>query len=193
MKPIVISGKIGSGKSTICKLFEDHGYMSISSDMMAKDLIRTNEVIKKSLIESFGADIMHRDDISLKKLRSILCSSKENKRIIDAIVHPVFYRELNIVISSSKDKLVIEIPLIETCHHIDTDYTLVYVETDKDIRKHRFLEKKDTDENIFESLNELQKIKDLSSIDHKYTIFNNGNINDLEDSFNKLYEELDNE
>ena len=193
MKPIVISGKIGSGKSTICKLFEDHGYMSISSDMMAKDLIRTNEVIKKSLIESFGADIMHKDDISLKKLRSILCSSKENKRIIDAIVHPVFYRELNIVISSSKDKLVIEIPLIETCHHIDTDYTLVYVETDKDIRKHRFLEKKDTDENIFESLNELQKIKDLSSIDHKYTIFNNGNINDLEDSFNKLYEELDNE
>jgi dephospho-CoA kinase len=193
MKPIVISGKIGSGKSTICKLFEDHGYMSISSDMMAKDLIRTNEVIKKSLIESFGADIMHKDDISLKKLRSILCSSEENKRVIDAIVHPVFYRELNIVISSSNDKLVIEIPLIETCHHIDTDYTLIYVETDKDIRKHRFLEKKDTDENIFESLNELQKIKDLSSIDHKYTIFNNGNINDLEDSFNKLYEELDNE
>ena len=193
MKPIVISGKIGSGKSTVCKLFEDHGYMAVNSDMMAKDLIRTNEVIKKSLIESFGADIMHKDDISLKKLRSILCSSEENKRVIDAIVHPVFYRELNIVISSSNDKLVIEIPLIETCHHIDTDYTLIYVETDKDIRKHRFLEKKGTDENIFESLNELQKIKDLSSIDHKYTIFNNGNINDLEDSFNKLYEELDNE
>ena len=193
MKPIVISGKIGSGKSTVCKLFEDHGYMAINSDMMAKDLIRTNEVIKKSLIESFGVDITHKDYISLKKLRSILCSSEENKRIIDAIVHPVFYRELNIVISSNKDKLVIEIPLIETCHHIDADYTLVYIETDKDIRKHRFLEKKDTDENIFESLNDLQKIKDSSSIDHKYTVFNNGSLNDLEDSFNKLYEELNNE
>ena len=68
-----------------------------------------------------------------------------------------------------------------------------YLKTDKDIRKHRFLEKKDTEDNIFESLNELQKIKDSSSIDHKYTIHNNGNINDLEDSFNKLYEELDNE
>ena len=193
MKPIVISGKIGSGKSTVCKLFEEHGYVAISSDMMAKDLIRTNEVIKKSLIKSFGADIMYKNDISSRKLRSILCLSEENKRIIDAIVHPVFYRELNIIISSSKDKLVIEIPLIETCHHIDTDYTLVYVETDKDIRKHRFLEKKDTDENIFESLNELQKIKDSSSIDHKYTVFNNGSLNDLEDSFNKLYEELNNE
>ena len=193
MKPVVISGKIGSGKSTVCKLFKDHGYMAINSDTMAKDLIRTNEVIKKSLIESFGADVIHKNDISFKKLRSILCSSEENKRIIDAIVHPVFYRELNIVISSNKDKLVIEIPLIETCHHIDTDYTLVYVKTDKDIRKHRFLEKKDIDENIFESLNGLQKIKDLSSIDQKYTIFNNGSLKDLEDSFNKLYEELNNE
>ena len=52
MTPIIISGKIGSGKSTVCKLFEDHGYMSISSDVMAKDLIRTNEVIKKSLIDT---------------------------------------------------------------------------------------------------------------------------------------------
>ena len=57
MKPVVISGKIGSGKSTVCKLFEDHGYMAINSDAMAKDLIRTNEVIEKSLIESFGADL----------------------------------------------------------------------------------------------------------------------------------------
>ena len=193
MKPIVISGKIGSGKSTVCKLFEGHGYIGISSDTMAKDLIRTNKVIKKKLFESFGADIIHEDIISLKKLRFILCSSEENKRIIDAIVHPVFYRELNTVISSCNDKLLIEIPLIETCHHIDTDYTLVYVETDKDIRKQRYLERKGTDANVFESLDELQKIKDLSSIDDKYTIFNNGSSNDLESSFNKLHKELDNE
>ena len=50
MKPIVISGKIGSGKSTVCKLFEGHGYIGISSDTMAKDLIRTNKVIKKKII-----------------------------------------------------------------------------------------------------------------------------------------------
>ena len=70
---------------------------------------------------------------------------------------------------------------------------MVYVETDKDIRKQRYLERKGTDANVFESLDELQKIKDLSSIDDKYTIFNNGSSNDLESSFNKLYKELDNE
>jgi len=193
MKPIVISGKIGSGKSTVCKLFEDHSYITISSDLMAKDLIRSNKTIRESLIKSFGADITHKNEISSNKLRSILCSSKENKEIIDAIVHPVFYKELNKVISCNDDKLVIEIPLVETCHHIDTDYILVYIEADEYIRKHRFLEKKGSDVNVFNNLDKLQKTKYLSMIDQKYTIFNNGSLNDLRDSFNQVYEELDNE
>ena len=193
MKPIVISGKIGSGKSTVCKLFEDHGYITISSDLMAKDLIRSNKTIRESLIKSFGADIIYKNKISSNKLRSILCSSKENKEIIDAIVHPVFYKELNKVISCNNDKLAIEIPLVETCHQIDTDYILVYIEADEYIRKHRFLEKKEVDVNVFNNLDKLQKTKYLSTIDQKYTIFNNGSFNDLKDSFNKVYEELDNE
>lgn len=193
MKPIVISGKIGSGKSTVCKLFEDHSYITISSDLMAKDLIRSNKTIRESLIKSFGADIIYKNKISSNKLRSILCSSKENKEIIDAIVHPVFYKELNKVISCNDDKLVIEIPLVETCHHIDTDYILVYIEADEYIRKHRFLEKKGSDVNVFNNLDKLQKTKYLSMIDQKYTIFNNGSLNDLRDSFNQVYEELDNE
>ena len=193
MKPIVISGKIGSGKSTVCKLFEDHGYIIISSDLMAKDLIRSNKTIRESLIKSFGADIIYKNKISSNKLRSILCSSKENKEIIDTIVHPVFYKELNKVISCNNDKLAIEIPLVETCHQIDTDYILVYIEADEYIRKHRFLEKKEVDVNVFNNLDKLQKTKYLSTIDQKYTIFNNGSLNDLKDSFNKVYEELDNE
>ena len=193
MKPIVISGKIGSGKSTVCKLFEDHGYITISSDLMAKDLIRSNKTIRESLIKSFGADIIYKNKISSNKLRSILCSSKENKEIIDAIVHPVFYKELNKVISCNNDKLAIEIPLVETCHQIDTDYILVYIEADEYIRKHRFLEKKEVDVNVFNNLDKLQKTKYLSMIDQKYTIFNNGSLNDLRDSFNQVYEELDNE
>ena len=193
MKPIVISGKIGSGKSTVCKLFEDNGYITISSDLMAKDLIRSNKTIRESLIKSFGADIIYKNKISSNKLRSILCSSKENKEIIDAIVHPVFYKELNKVISCNNDKLAIEIPLVETCHQIDTDYILVYIEADEYIRKHRFLEKKEVDVNVFNNLDKLQKTKYLSTIDQKYTIFNNGSLNDLKDSFNKVYEELDNE
>ena len=193
MKPIVISGKIGSGKSTVCKLFEDHGYITISSDLMAKDLIRSNKTIRESLIKSFGADIIYKNKISSNKLRSILCSSRENKEIIDAIVHPVFYKELNKVISCNNDKLAIEIPLVETCHQIDTDYILVYIEADEYIRKHRFLEKKEVDVNVFNNLDKLQKTKYLSTIDQKYTIFNNGSLNDLRDSFNQVYEELDNE
>jgi len=53
MKPIIISGKIGSGKSTVCKLFEKKGYIIINSDSVAKKLITQNPKIQKSLIDVF--------------------------------------------------------------------------------------------------------------------------------------------
>jgi len=101
MKPIIISGKIGSGKSTVCKLFEKKSYKVINSDSIAKKLITQNPKIQKSLIEKFNGLILENNTLSLNKLRSLLCSSRENKEIIDSIVHPVFYKELNGLVSNS--------------------------------------------------------------------------------------------
>ena len=54
MRPIVITGKIGSGKSTLCKLFEKYNYFIINSDVYAKDLIRENKIIRESLTQQYG-------------------------------------------------------------------------------------------------------------------------------------------
>ena len=138
MKPIIISGKIGSGKSTVCKLFEKKGYILINSDSIAKRLITQNPKIQKSLIENFNGLILENNTLSLNKLRSLLCSSRENKEIIDSIVHPVFYDELNELVSNSTNhKTVIEIPLIETCSMLNMEYILVFVKTDREVRKNK--------------------------------------------------------
>ena len=58
MKPIIISGKIGSGKSTVCKLFERKKYFVINADLIAKDLIQNNKKVQQKLIEVFGENII---------------------------------------------------------------------------------------------------------------------------------------
>ena len=157
MKPIIISGKIGSGKSTVCKLFEKKGYIIINSDSIAKRLITQNPKIQKSLIENFNGLILENNTLSLNKLRSLLCSSRENKEIIDSIVHPVFYDELNELVSNSTNhKTVIEIPLIETCSMLNMEYILVFVKTNRGIREKRYLLREDSDKNIFDKLNKYQ-------------------------------------
>ena len=132
MKPIIISGKIGAGKTSLCKLFEKKNYLIINADTIAKDLIRKDKRIQKELIETFGVNIIEEKLISFNKLRKILCSSKKNKDAIDGIVHPVFYDKIHKIISSSKDKkIIIEIPLIETCKLLKVDNILVFIKNDK--------------------------------------------------------------
>ena len=87
----------------------------------------------------------------------------DGKDIIDSIIHPVFYKEINKFIKNIKtNKIVIEIPLVETCKSLDMDHVVIYVDTEKLIRKTRYLEKKSTDDMTFESLDEFQI--DLSDV-----------------------------
>ena len=191
MRPIVITGKIGSGKSTLCKLFEKYNYFIINSDIYAKDLIIENKIIRESLTKHYGDRIALDQTISLDKLKNILCSSRKDKDIIDSIIHPVFYKEINKFIKNIKsNKIVIEIPLVETCKSLDMDHVIVYVDTEKLIRKTRYLEKKSTDNMIFENLDKFQIDREASMKLSDYIISNNGNMDQLIVNFNDLYRNL---
>ena len=54
MKLIGITGGIGSGKSTIAKVFMSIGYPVYNSDTRAKELINSNEKLINSIKLSFG-------------------------------------------------------------------------------------------------------------------------------------------
>ena len=194
MKLIIISGKIGSGKSTLCKLFDKKGYLIINSDLMAKELIQDSPKIQKKLIEYFDSDIFDNGVLSINKLRDVLCSSRKNKEVIDSIVHPVFFKQLNKILQKPiNNKIVIEIPLIETCQSLDVEYTLVFVNTDKEIRESRYLLKEGSDKDIFNKLNSFQKNTSSSMKIADYNITNNDSMDELVSQFNQLYESLDHE
>ncbi len=101
MQLIIISGLIGSGKSTVSKLLEKKGFYYLNSDEIAKKIIINNKKVKEMLINSFGNDIISNKNISIKKLRDKLIQEKKNKKIIDGIVHPHFYSQINILLRKS--------------------------------------------------------------------------------------------
>ena len=193
MKPIIISGKISSGKSTICKLFEKEGYQIVYADLVAKQLIIDNVDIQRELIKNFNNDVLYNENISLNKLRDILCVSKRNKEIIDSIVHPPVFDKLHKIIKESDDKIAIEIPLIETCISLRIDYTLVFINTNREIRKSRYLIKKESNEDIFNKLDSFQTNTSLSIEIADHVVTNNDSIDKLTVEFNQLYKSLNNE
>ena len=69
---IAITGGIGSGKTTICKYFENKGYFVFYSDVEAKLLANTNVEIKKQIIKLFGKESYINDTYNLEYIRSIV-------------------------------------------------------------------------------------------------------------------------
>lgn len=61
MLKIGITGGIGSGKSTICRLFEKLGIPVYYADDRAKWILQHDPVVKKKLVKLFGAEAFFSD------------------------------------------------------------------------------------------------------------------------------------
>ena len=190
MQLIIISGKIGSGKSTLSKYFQKKSYRYISSDILAKNIIQNNRYIADKLYDEFNI-LDNAKKVSLKKLKIIFLSSKESKDKINSIIHPFFYKELNLILGkSSNNNIVLELPLIETSNYIEYNSKIVTIKTKLKIRKQRYLAKSITKSEDFEILNRYQKSSEYYEKYSDYVISNNDTIEILKIRFKKLYSKL---
>ena len=192
MQLILISGKICSGKSTISKCLQKKGYTYINSDILAKDLILNNISLKNKLQKEFSI-LKDRNIISLNELKLIFLSSKDYADKINCIIHPIFFKELNILLNKSKDRVVLELPLIETINNINKDFISITLDTKLDIRKKRYLQRKKSEIRDFIVLNGYQKSSIYYKNSSDYVISNNDTMELLKIRFNKLYNKLKNE
>lgn len=89
MLKIGITGGIGSGKTTVCKVFQLLGVPVYFADEEAKKLLDEDPEVKKSIVKTFGIEVT--DDTGLidkKKLASLVFNNKENLEKLNTIVHP---------------------------------------------------------------------------------------------------------
>lgn len=94
MKKIGITGGIGSGKSTVCRIFETLEIPVYDADTQAKKIMITDMAVKSQIRELLGKEAYHRNG----KLNKDYVSSKifSNKSLllgINQIVHPAVNNE----------------------------------------------------------------------------------------------------
>jgi dephospho-CoA kinase len=95
MLKIGLTGGIGSGKSTVCRLFSELGAPIIDADIIARQLVEPNSPALKKLVRQFGKKILNPDD-SLNRafLRDLVFSDKTKKAQLDQLMHPLIYDEI---------------------------------------------------------------------------------------------------
>lgn len=100
-----ITGGIGSGKTTIVKMFAKFENVAIYfSDEEAKKLMNTSPEIKKFLIAEFSDKVYLNGVLNRPFLAAIVFKDKEKLRVLNAIVHPVVHQHFQCFITENKNK-----------------------------------------------------------------------------------------
>ncbi|MEM7105121.1 MAG: dephospho-CoA kinase [Bacteroidota bacterium] len=104
MLKVGITGGIGSGKTTICKLFEVLRIPIYYADIRAKALMTEDPELVKRIKEKFGEKTYWTDgSLDRKYLASIIFKDKEKLRELNELVHPAVFRDAEKWQSQQKD------------------------------------------------------------------------------------------
>ncbi len=93
MLKIGLTGGIGSGKSTVAKIFEVLGIPVYYADTEAKRLMNSNEKIKESLRQHFGEATYKNEELDRKYLADIVFNNPEKLELLNALIHPVTIKD----------------------------------------------------------------------------------------------------
>ena len=88
-----ITGGIGSGKTSVCLIFETLGVPVYYADAQAKKLMNNDPEMKFAIADYFGKDIFHEGEINRRKLAEIIFNNKTALQIINSLVHPAVVRD----------------------------------------------------------------------------------------------------
>lgn len=88
-----ITGGIGSGKSTVCELFEELGAPVYYSDGRARELMNSREEIRCAIVELLGDGAYRGDTLNNGYVAGRVFTDKGLLASLNAIVHPAVARD----------------------------------------------------------------------------------------------------
>ena len=114
MKIIGVTGGIGSGKTTVCEMFEKLGAEVIDADKIAHDITKRDGAAYAEIIDKFGEKVMLPDgDIDRKALAKIVFSDSEKLKMLEHITHKYVFEEMKKRMDKSTAPVVVlDVPLL---------------------------------------------------------------------------------
>jgi len=90
---IGITGGIGSGKTTVSKVFEVLEIPVFYADDLAKSVMQTDELLVESIKKTFGSEAYNADQaLNRKYLADIVFNDEQKLAKLNQLVHPAVFR-----------------------------------------------------------------------------------------------------
>jgi dephospho-CoA kinase len=127
-----LTGGIGSGKSTVAAMLEAKGAIVFDADDFAREAVASGTTGFRRVVETFGTRVVGDDgEIDRARLASIVFDEAEDRRRLEAIVHPEVGRLLQQSLEPYRDIdriVVYAVPLLVE-NHLESMFDVVVVVT----------------------------------------------------------------
>lgn len=113
-----ITGGVGTGKSTVSRMFERRGAVRIDADRLAHEAIEKGRAPYRSILRFFGKAILRKDgEINRGKLARIVFKNRRKLEVLNTKVHPYVLRRIREEIRKARRRsrrgvIAVEVPLL---------------------------------------------------------------------------------
>lgn len=190
MLRIGLTGGIGSGKSTVCGLFQKLGVPVIDTDLIARELVEPGSAALQKIVALFGQQLLHADgSLDRARLRQLVFSDKEQLMQLEQLLHPLIREEMEQRIRTLRSPYVLlAIPLLlekEWQHSLDR---VLVVDCSESLQRERVAKRDGSSAETIEHIiaRQIPRSQRLAAADD--IINNNGTIASLQQQVESLHQ-----
>jgi dephospho-CoA kinase len=141
---VAITGGIGAGKSEALRAFARHGAATVSSDEIVHHLLRSDESVKRAIVERLGEGVLDEDGaIDRRRVAEKVFADRDQLAWLEALLHPLVSREYLTwreqlgELQNPPDVAVTEVPLLFEAGSQDNFDAVVVITAPEAVRRRR--------------------------------------------------------
>lgn len=184
-----ITGGIGSGKTAVTDYLADLGITIIDADQAARVVVAPGTSALQAITGHYGEQILQKDgSLDRRALRNIVFGDDEERRWLEALLHPLIRAEMLDQLSRSRSpySIIVSPLLLETDQHVLVDRVAV-VDISVALQVQRTMERDGVERSQVEAVMKAQSSRRVRLEKADDVIDNSGSLDDLHRTLDQLH------
>lgn len=190
-----LTGGIGSGKSTVSKIFLSMGIKVFDADLIAKDILETEEV-KEEIKEKLGKEFINlkSNSVDKKLLKKEIFNNPKKLEVLNGIVHPKvvdIYRKEYLKFKDIKEIVIFDVPLLFEVKLEKYCDKVIVVDIDPEVQIERIRKRDNIDIGLIKKIIGTQIPRENRNLKADIVVENNGTLEELKQKIKEIINEIE--
>ncbi len=186
---IGLTGGIASGKTTVTKIFAQHGVPIIDADIIAHALVQPGQPALTEIIDAYGTDIIQPEGgLDRAKLRQRVFSDPSQRHRLEAILHPrIRQTMLEQVTQQQYPYCILSIPLLVETRQWDLVDRILVIDCVEELQRQRLRQRSHLTVEQIDQILAAQVSREIRLAIGHDILENNGDFDQLETKIKALH------